>query len=121
MILALLLLIDACRCYEPTVYRCDIIELNHFHCPAQGCHRFTQVIIWNWKPEVREHHVDTWWIVSNPSLLPRRNATAHVAMRSDGVRFAAQGYRETWTTTDPETADKQKWHETKRVRYEKSR
>jgi len=39
-------------------------------------------------------------------------------MRSDGVRFAAQGYRETWTTIDPETADKLKWNETRRVRYE---
>jgi hypothetical protein len=121
MIIALLLMIDACRFIEPTTYRCDIIELNHFHCPQQGCHRFSQVIVWSWKPEVRAHHVDTWWLVAGAESTPRRTASGYVAARADGVRFTADAYRETWTTIDPELADKQKWPESRRVKYEKTR
>ena len=121
ILLSILMLLDASSPFASTTYTADIIELNHYHDPVCGCYRFTQVIIWNWKPEVRAHHVDCWWIVSHPNLLPRRTATGHAATRFDGVSITAKSYRETWTTIDPEAADKFKWHETRRMKYEPRR
>lgn len=121
ILLSVLLLLDSAAAFAATTYRADIIELNHYHDPVSGCHRFTQVIVWNWKPEVRAHHVDCWWIVSNPSLLPRRTPTGHTATRFDGVSITAKSYRETWTTIDPESADKLKWNETRRHYYDRKR
>ena len=117
ILLSVILLLDAARSFDPTTYCADLIELNHYHDPSSGCHRFTQVIIWNWKPEVREHHVDCWWIVSHPDLLPRRTPIGHIATRFDGVSIKSKSYRETWTTIDPEQVDKLQWCETRRLKY----
>lgn len=101
--------------------RCDMIELNH-KLDEYGNHCFTQVIIWNWKPEVCRHHVDAWWMVDRSKLhtLPTRTANGWIIYRFDGngkrSSMSAKIYRETTTVNDPEADDKKHWHETRRGR-----
>jgi hypothetical protein len=104
-------------------YRCDVIELNHVHDPHDECHRFTQVIVWNWKPEVNRYHVEAWWIVDTSQLsqLPTRGNNIYRVRRQDGLIVSSQSYQETHSGYDRETADRLKWHESRRVRIEFSR
>lgn len=97
--------------------RCDLIELNHVTDEC-GDYCFTQVLIWNWKPEVCRYHIDGWWMVdrTNLHLLPYKSADGWRVYRYDshGKRsiVAARAYRERTTIGDPEKDDKKLWHET---------
>jgi len=101
-------------------YRCDVIELNHVHDPHDECHRFTQIIVWNWKPQVNRYHVDGWWIVDTSQLsqLPARNGSRWKVRRQDGVVVSARVYQETHSGYDREVADRAVWHESLRLRIE---
>lgn len=99
--------------------RCDLLELNHVT-DACGTYQFSQVIVWNWKPEVCRHHVDAWWFVKPESLalLPYQQNGGWVIQRfdSEGNRstVVARVYRERTTVGDPEREDKTFWHESRR-------
>jgi hypothetical protein len=114
VLLAVIILTNGSRC-EPC-YSCDVIELNHVHDPDNGSHKFTQVIIWNWKPEVNRHHVDAWWMVDTSQLsrLPTRTNSGWRVRRQDGVAVSARVYQETHSGYDREVADRAVWHESLR-------
>lgn len=105
--------------HGPFRQRCDLIELNH-KLDDQGSYCFSQIILWNWKPEVCRHHVEGWWIVDREKLnmMPTRSNAGWTVYRIDqnGVlsRVAARVFRETTTTNDPEMDDRRVWHETRR-------
>lgn len=113
--LALLISIDGSRC-EPC-FRADVIELNHVTDECGG-YCFSQIILWNWKPEVCRHHVDAWWMIdrTNLHLLPTRTSSGWRVYRFDGNGkrsiVSAKSYREWTTANDPERDDKKLWHET---------
>lgn len=116
IVLLAILFADVGRC-EPRCH-CDIIELNH-KLDELGNVAFTQIIIWNWKPEVCRHHVEAWWMVdvNNLHLMPCRKDESIVVRRiinEKPVEVIAKGYRETKTNNDPEVDDKRIWHESRR-------
>jgi hypothetical protein len=121
MLLALLFLLDGSRITNH--YRCDVIELNHVYDTIDKRHRFTQVIIWNWKPEVNRHHVDAWWIVDTNQLsqLPHQSHNNFRVRRQDGLVASAKSFQETHSDHDRELADRQIWHESRRFRLDFSR
>jgi hypothetical protein len=114
VICLILLLIDGGRC-DPGC-RADVIEMNHCYDQDTERHKFTQVIIWNWKPEVGRHHVDFWWIVDTQCLaqLPLKCNDICKVRRRDGLVISSKVYRETWTLNDPESDDRKLWHESRR-------
>jgi hypothetical protein len=122
MILVLLLALIDGRPAEPC-YSVDVIELNHVYDCADGCHKFTQVIVWNWKPEVRRHHVDAWWIVDTKQLsqMPSRTNCGWKVRRNDGVVVFAKVYQETHSGYDREVADRAVWNESLRFLIGKAR
>ena len=115
LILAILIVTDGSR--METSYRCDLIELNH-KVDETGCPVFTQIILWNWKPEVCRHHVDAWWLVDATSSLPTKTPTGWKVYRTDGQNrissVIAKSYHKTTTTNDPEMDDRKVWHESRR-------
>jgi hypothetical protein len=112
-LLLMMILSDASRI--PAQQSCDVLEVNHVM-GVDGRHCFTQVIVWNWKPEVRRHHVDAWWMVDALRLgeMPRRVGDVWRVRRKDGLIVTARVYRERTTTYDPERDDKDDWHESRR-------
>ena len=114
--LLLVILIDSQRIEH--CYHVDVLELNHVYDHVDGCHKFTQVIIWNWKPEVRRYHVEAWWIVDPGKLsqLPARSGSGWRVRRPDGMAVSARVYQETHSGYDREVADRAVWHESLRLR-----
>lgn len=92
--------------------RCDIAEINHVH-EVDGTVRFTQLIAWEWLPDLREYHAQDWCYVESWSatetILTYRNRE-----RVGQVRFKI--YRETWTTNEPELEDRRVFHDRYRVK-----
>lgn len=119
LLLFILLVCSNSRLHIPR-YNVDIIELNHkFDGYGELC--FTQIIIWNWKPEVCNYHVEDWWMVdvNNLGLMPGRRDSSIVVRRlvdEKPVEIVGKVFRETKTYIDPEVADKEVWHESRRRR-----
>jgi hypothetical protein len=117
-LLAIIIILDAGRPSSIEHRRFDVIELNHRY-DETGRHCYSQIIVWNWKPEVRKHHVEAWWLVDADRLsqLPRKTNGKYLVLlkRSEKVyEITAPVFRETRTVEDPERIDKEHWHETRR-------
>lgn len=100
----------------------DLIELNHFY-DDQGKHAYDQVIFYEWSPDYRRYHVVAWCLVENNlARMPTRDhdRDAYVVRWYDrDVRMHrsvwGRLFRETWTQTDPERANKKLMEEKYRV------
>lgn len=104
------------------VDRVDLIELNHFF-DDLGRHAYDQVIFYEWSPDYRRHNVMAWCLVEDDlNRLPvRLPGSGDYSVRwhdrdakvKREVRSAK--YRETWTQTDPERANKKMLDEKNRT------
>lgn len=70
----------------------DLIEVNN----TKG---FTQVILWDWSPELRRFHVQHWYLDPEPDV---RKVGELYVIQIRNVRVTSELYRETWTVHDPE-------------------
>lgn len=104
------------------VQRVDLVELNHRY-DDQGRHCYDQVIFYEWSPDYRRYHVVAWCLVDQGlSRLPQYDhATDRYVVRwldreSNLFReIWAPVYRETWSDSDPERANKELMDEKYRV------
>jgi hypothetical protein len=102
--------------------RVDLIEYNHFY-DETGCHSFDQVIFYEWSPDYSRYHVIAWCLIENdPSRKPRRDADRgdyYVSWYDRDAKVQrevrAPLFRETWSTVDPERANKQLLEEKHRI------
>ncbi|MEZ6137512.1 MAG: hypothetical protein R3C53_21700 [Pirellulaceae bacterium] len=102
--------------------RVDLIELNHFY-DDLGRHAYDQVIFYEWSPDYRRYHVVAWSLIEDHlSRMPahdhhRDEYVVRWYDRDARVRRSvwAKLYRETWSQTDPERANKKLMDEKYRV------
>ncbi len=102
--------------------RVDLIELNHFY-DDLGRHAYDQVIFYEWSPDFCRFHVIAWCLVEEDlNRMPLRQAgSGDVAVRwydRDAKikrEVRSKLYRETWSQTDPERANKELIDEKYRV------
>lgn len=108
--------LEAGRGHQAKRYHFDVIELNH-KCDEYGRHCYDQIILWNWKPEVQEHHVEGWWLVDVNilNMYPRRKPSEFIVYKKGLFDrcYAVVGkvFIETTTVYDPERMDKEHWDE----------
>lgn len=82
----------------------DLIELNHFK-SADGFCEFTQLIFWEWSPDYRRYHVMGWRLgddLSRRVTCKRGEWTCKVVVNGCTYIVRSGGFRETFTTVDPE-------------------
>lgn len=102
--------------------RVDLIELNHFY-DDRGRHAYDQVIFYEWSPDYRRYHVVAWCLVENNlGRMPTRDhdRDAYVVRWYDrDARMQrsvwSPAFRETWSQTDPERANKKLMDEKHRI------
>ncbi|QDV22860.1 hypothetical protein [Aureliella helgolandensis] len=102
--------------------RVDLIELNHRY-DDLGRHAYDQVIFYEWSPDFCRFHVIAWCLIENDeSRLPTQLAGSrdHVVRwydRDEKIQreIRASLFRETWSKTDPERANKKLLDEKHRV------
>ncbi len=93
----------------------DLIELNHFH-DEQGRPVYDQVIFYEWSASQAKYHVRAWCLIEPKEIVSRRPVQSfsddryHVRWFDNDQHIyrhiSSQLYRETWTQTDPERANK---------------
>ena len=111
MLLLLLLLLNGKHLETRT--QIDLIEINHIIAKSDILDEppettiLTQIIIWNWKPEVCRHHIDRFWIVKDNNL-PNKIGDKYY-IHHNGIIIKAKILRETKTFNDPEKDDKHIW------------
>ncbi|MCR9292890.1 MAG: hypothetical protein NXI32_09235 [bacterium] len=93
-------------------HRADKLELNHY-LTEDGQTSFDQLIFWEWSPEYCRFHVVAWCLVDNaPERAVRKLPDGRYQCRwwDEDREFwhvvTSKLYRETWTTVDPERANK---------------
>lgn len=86
------------------VATCDLAEVNHVVACDGGC-KFTQLIAWDWMPDVGRFHCQGWRIVTK-HWMTKKGVTAEVGENQQVVLLHAPITRETWTTRDPERDDR---------------
>lgn len=99
---------DSARGRDAVVETVDLIELNHY------IDHFDQVIFCRWSPDYRRYDVMAWVITdqSNPRRPTRDYARGDYVVRWfdwNVVRYRevrSKLFRETWTSRDPERANK---------------
>lgn len=106
----LLLLLASFGSAVPVDY-CDLIELNHLH-DEQGRHVFDQLVYWDFRFEQAAYVVRAWRLQKTPEQIPQRDFErgGYVARwhDNDTLRVVrAKQFRETWTTYDPELANRE--------------
>lgn len=102
--------------------RVDLIELNHFY-DDLGRHAFDQVIFYEWSPDYCRFHVIAWCLVEDdlsrmPTKLPGSGEYVVRWFDRDAKiqrQVRSKLYRETWSQTDPERANKRLIDEKYRV------
>lgn len=88
----------------------DLIELNHFY-SDDGELKYTQIIAYEWSPDYRRHHVQSWYLADKMCHTPHvRGGMWH----APGMR--SEAFRETWTFYDPERKNKELFDERNRLR-----
>lgn len=100
----------------------DLIELNHFY-DDLGRHAYDQVIFYEWSPDYRRYHVVAWCLVEdNLSRMPtldhnRQEYSVSWYDKDSRVQRIVWSpmFRETWSSTDPERANKKLLDEKYRV------
>jgi hypothetical protein len=104
------------------VQKADLIELNHCH-DDNGRHCYDQIVFYEWSPDYRRYHVVAWCLVDNG--LARMPSFDH-AKQTYIVRWFDREsgrnreiwsplFRETWSNSDPERANKKLMDEKYRV------
>jgi hypothetical protein len=104
------------------VQKVDLIELNHCY-DDLGRHCYDQVVFYEWSPDYRRYHVVAWCLVDNglsrmPSLDRAKNQYVvrwHDRESSRNREIWSSLYRETWSNSDPERANKKLMDEKYRV------
>lgn len=106
----------------PIVQRVDLIELNHCH-DDQGRHCYDQLVFYEWSPDYRRYHVVAWSLVDNglarmPTL--DRDKQKYLIRWHDRETGRSREiwsplFRETWSNSDPERANKKLMDEKYRV------
>ena len=94
---------------QPATIRVDLIERNHVISPETGLETVDQVIYWRWHAETSGHRVIHWrFAAARQSVLVRTEAGWRESYRDGSVRRVIYSRRavETWTTHDPEVADR---------------
>jgi len=104
------------------VQRADLIELNHCH-DEFGRHCYDQVVFYEWSPDYRRYHVVAWCLVDNglwrmPTL--DRHKQQYLVRWHDRETGRPREiwsplFRETWSNSDPERANKKLMDEKYRV------
>ncbi|PQO38724.1 hypothetical protein C5Y96_02255 [Blastopirellula marina] len=88
----------------------DLVEVNHVY-DSSGHPVLDQVIFYQWSHVDARYQVVAWRLLRSPGQVPRRvwNQRVYVARWFDAemLRNVIAGqYRETWTTYDPEMAER---------------
>lgn len=89
--------------------RCCLIEINHVVSGDTGEESFVQLIAWEFSPFESRFHVQDWRFLKRNEHAARSGAMWRVTFQdsSDVWRtVTAPAYRETFTTYDPETAER---------------
>lgn len=100
----------------------DLIELNHFY-DDLGRHQYDQVIFYEWSPDYSRFHVVAWCLIEDDhAKLPVQEPGSGKYVvrwydRESKVTREVRSklYRETWSCTDPERANKKLIEEKYRV------
>jgi hypothetical protein len=100
----------------------DLIELNHFF-DDLGRHAYDQVIFYEWSPDYNRYHVVAWCLVEdNLARMPSKDhdrGQYSVRWYDKDARVQrtvwSPLFRETWSSTDPERANKKLLEEKYRV------
>ena len=100
----------------------DLIELNHCH-DETGRHCYDQIVFYEWSPDYRRYHVVAWCLVDQG--LSRMPSLDHAKQcyvvrwfdRESGRNREIWSplFRETWSDSDPERANKKLMDEKYRV------
>jgi hypothetical protein len=116
--------LDSGRSAKPPVEetRVDLMELNHRY-DDQGRHCYDQIIFYEWSPDYRRYHVVAWRLLDStqskmPSFSHTRNRYEVGMYNRDLIQFHqiwSPMFRETWSTSDPERANKELLDEKYRV------
>ncbi len=102
----------------------DLIELNH--CSDDlGRHCYDQIVFYEWSPDYRRYHVVAWCLVDNGlSRVPTldRDKKRYVVRWYDSEtgrnrEIWSPLFRETWSNSDPERANKKLMEEKYRVSH----
>jgi hypothetical protein len=113
---------NASHAESEVTQRVDLIELNHFY-DDLGRHAYDQVIFYEWSPDYRRYHVVAWSLLENDlARMPvhdshRNEYVVRWYDRDEHIRRSvwSRMYRETWSQTDPERANKKLMEEKYRV------
>jgi hypothetical protein len=105
-------------CYQETV---DVIHVEHIYNlevnwwarPLRYKIKFgiEQVILWNWHAPTRRWRVVDWWLLNDHTLFAHWHGWHYVMTRrpdGDLVQFVGRTWRETFSTTDSEVADRKR-------------
>lgn len=110
MLPILLLILSAVHAQAgPTPTPIDLIELNHYY-DAAGKLAYDQVILYEWSPDYRCHHVIAWYFATSLDHVPTKTRggryVVSVDYRGRELRVSSRLFRETWTCYDPERENK---------------
>jgi hypothetical protein len=102
----------------------DLIELNHFH-DEKGLPVYDQIIFYQWSDSQGKFHVRAWCLIEPKEVVSRRPILTshdnrhHVRWFDNDQKIdrhlSSSLYKETWTQTDPERANKKILDERNRV------
>lgn len=100
----------------------DLIELNHYY-DDSGRHAYDQIIFYEWSPDYRRYHVIAWCLVENDlDRMPTYDSHSElhrVSWQDRDLKLrrtvSSKLYRETWSQTDPERANKKLLEEKYRI------
>ncbi|MBX3420499.1 MAG: hypothetical protein KF752_02975 [Pirellulaceae bacterium] len=107
---------------QTQVHRVDLVEWNHCY-DDLGRHCYDQIVFYEWSPDYRRYHVVAWCLVDNnlsrlPSLDRAKNQYVvrwHDRDTGRSREIWSPLYRETWSNSDPERANKKLMDEKYRV------
>jgi hypothetical protein len=99
-------------CEPAIVEHTDMVEVNHFH-NIQGDPAFTQVIFWKWYHDKAEYHVRSWTMHEKLSISGK---TVSFFDGQSHRKITSAHFKESWSQSDPERADKEHVAETERIR-----
>lgn len=115
MLLFIALLLDAGK--KPSVRELEysVMEINHRY-DDQGRHCYDQIILWDWNPQYRRHHVALWLLIDQTRHeMPRKVGDMWYftipKLEGPQVKIKSKIRRETWTDYDPERKDKELFDE----------
>ena len=97
--------------------RFDRVDVNHYHDPATGELRFTQLIYWRWSRCERRFSSFGFTMEGGVVDGPRWNGRGYefiVKRNGDRWRVQTPAVIESWTTYDPEAVDRLRFPDVER-------